>query len=285
MTTVLITGATGKHGGFLIRNLVQRKASFEIPAVIRDPASASAQKLAKLSTNIKLVQGDLGNPVGIFQNAQQLTKSPIWGVYSVQAAIGNSDEETQGKALMDESIKQKVKFFVYSSVDHGGEKNSFKNSTKIPHSIKKHNIEHHLVGRTKKARGNGNGESEGRMEWTILRPAAFYENLTPDFFGKVFVTCFKMSLAGKPLQLRIFLKPEEYKGRAISLAGDELTFDGMNAIFQEKMGKTLPITFRPFCSLFMATMKDMGYVFSLRVVNPEMKDFLTWLEKESGFRN
>ncbi|XRM43824.1 hypothetical protein ABZX51_006978 [Aspergillus tubingensis] len=221
MTAVLITGATGKQGGALIRNLLLRKAPLEIIAVTRNTSSASAQKLASLSANIKLVEGDLDNPGAIFRNAQRLTTSPIWGVYSVQAAIGNKAEETQGKALIDESIRQKVKFFVYSSVDRGGEEHSFQNPTKIPHFIKKHNIEHHLVNRSK----------DGNMDWVILRPAAFFENLTPDFFGKVFTTCFKMALAGKPLQLvatsdigyfgaEAFLNPEKYKGRAISLAGD-----------------------------------------------------------------
>ncbi|KAL2832243.1 hypothetical protein BJY01DRAFT_226122 [Aspergillus pseudoustus] len=298
MSAVLITGATGKQGGSLIRSLVQRKAPFEILAVTRNPSSASAQKLANLSSSIKLVQGDLDNPASIFQNAQRLTKTPIWGVYSVQAAIGNSAEEPQGKALIDESIKQNVKFFVYSSVDRGGEEKSFNNPTNIPHFIKKHNIEQHLIDRSKST----------DMNWVILRPTAFFENLTPDFFGKVFATCFKMALAGKPLQLvatsdigffgaEAFMKPEEYKGRAISLAGDELTFDGMKLTFEQKMGQPLPMTYRPVCSVFMAMMKDMGYMFKwfrdegykadiarLREINPEMKDFATWLEKESGFR-
>ncbi|RAK84434.1 NAD(P)-binding protein [Aspergillus costaricaensis CBS 115574] len=287
MTAVLITGATGKQGGALIRNLLLRKAPFEILA-----------KLASLSANIMLVEGDLDNPGAIFRNAQRLTTSPIWGVYSVQAAIGNKAEETQGKALIDESIRQKVKFFVYSSVDRGGEEHSFQNPTKIPHFIKKHNIEHHLVNRSK----------DGNMDWVILRPAAFYENLTPDFFGKVFTTCFKMALAGKPLQLvatsdigyfgaEAFLNPDKYKGRAISLAGDELTFEGMGLIFEQKTGQPLPMTFRPICSLFMAMMKDMGYMFQwfrnegyradiprLREIHPEMMDFATWLKKESGFK-
>ncbi|PYH33892.1 nmrA-like family protein [Aspergillus neoniger CBS 115656] len=298
MTAVLITGATGKQGGALIRNLLLRKAPFEILAVTRNTSSASAQKLASLSANIKLVEGDLNNPGAIFRNAQRLTTSPIWGVYSVQAAIGNKAEETQGKALIDESIRQKVKFFVYSSVDRGGEEHSFQNPTKIPHFIKKHNIEHHLVNRSK----------DGNMDWVILRPAAFYENLTPDFFGKVFTTCFKMALAGKPLQLvatsdigyfgaEAFLNPDKYKGRAISLAGDELTFEGMGLIFEQKTGQPLPMTFRPICSLFMAMMKDMGYMFQwfrnegyradiprLREIHPEMMDFATWLKKESGFK-
>lgn len=86
MTAVLITGATGKQGGALIRSLVLRKSPLEILAVTRNPSSASAQKLAKLSPNIKLVEGDLGNPAVIFQNAHRLTKLPIWGVYSVQVS-------------------------------------------------------------------------------------------------------------------------------------------------------------------------------------------------------
>jgi uncharacterized protein YbjT (DUF2867 family) len=84
MKAVLITGATGKQGGSVIRSLVARKAPFEILAVTRNPQSASAQRLMKLSSNIKLVEGDLDKPSGIFQNAQKVTKSPIWGVFSVQ---------------------------------------------------------------------------------------------------------------------------------------------------------------------------------------------------------
>ena len=87
MAAVLITGATGKQGGALIRNLLLRKAPFEILAVTRNPSSSSAQKLASLSTKIKLVEGDLDDPGAIFRNAQRLTTSPIWGVYSVQVCV------------------------------------------------------------------------------------------------------------------------------------------------------------------------------------------------------
>ncbi|KAL2802585.1 hypothetical protein BJX63DRAFT_440793 [Aspergillus granulosus] len=298
MAAVLITGATGKQGGSLIRSLVVRKAPFEILAVTRSPSSPPAQRLSKLSDKITLVEGDLSNPAGIFQRAQSLTKSPIWGVYSVQAAIGNSHEETQGKALVDESIRQNVKVFVYSSVDRGGEERSWSNPTKIPHFMKKHKIEQHLMKSTK----------DSTMSWVILRPAAFYENLSPDFFGKVFATCFKMALQGKPLQMvatsdigyfaaDAFLHPEQYTGKAISLAGDELTYDGMRLVFEQKTGRVLPTTFRPVCAFFMAMMKDMGYMFrwfhdegygvdipSLRARHPEMKDFATWLEKEPWVR-
>ena len=118
MTAVLITGATGRQGGAIIRNLILCKAHFEIPAVTRDPSSSSAQKLAKLSTNIKLVKGDLDSPGVIFHNARRPTKAPIWGVYSVQGsksyrpsqiidlAIGRTQE--QGRRIPRQSPDRRV---------------------------------------------------------------------------------------------------------------------------------------------------------------------------------
>lgn len=87
MTAVLITGATGKQGGSLIRNLISRKSPLEILAVTRDSSSASAQRLKQLSSKIKLVEGNLDNPADIFRNARAQTSSSIWGVFSVQVGV------------------------------------------------------------------------------------------------------------------------------------------------------------------------------------------------------
>lgn len=187
---------------------------------------------------------------------------------------------------------------MYSFVDRGGDERSYNNPTNIPHFAAKHNIEHHLVDRSKNT----------EMSWTILRPTAFLENLTPDFFGKVFATCFRMSLKGKALQLvatsdigyfgaDALLNPEQYKGKGISLAGDELTFDQMARIFSQKTGKSVPTTFSLIGSILLGAMKDMGYMFKwfhdegygadiqkLREINPSMKNFETWLDKESNFK-
>ncbi|PGH18436.1 hypothetical protein AJ79_00505 [Helicocarpus griseus UAMH5409] len=297
MKAVLITGATGKQGGAVVKNLVARDAPFEILAVTRNSNSASAQRLSKLSSNIKLVEGNMDNPAGIFENARSITSSPIWGVFSVQVGIGNGAlEEFQGKALIDESIKQKVEFFVYSSVDRGADA-SFDNPTNIPHFITKHNIEHHLVEKTKNS----------EMIWSILRPVAFMDNMAPGFLGKVFATSWDVALKGKPLQLvatsdigyfgaDAFLNPDTYKGKCVSLAGDELTYDQMARIFQQKTGKPVPTTFQFAASVLLASMKEMGYMFKwfhdegykvdipeLRKAHPGLKDFATWLEKESQF--
>ncbi|KAH8433167.1 uncharacterized protein LDX57_010801 [Aspergillus melleus] len=215
-----------------------------------------------------------------------------------KVAIGNTtSEETQGKALIDEAIRQNIKFLVYSSVDRGGDATSYDNATNIPHFIKKHNIEHHLVSKTK----------DTDTEWFILRPTAFFENLVPGFMGKVFATSWDMTLKNKPLQLvatsdigylasEAFMNTEKYKGTAVSLAGDELTYEQMAKAFKGKTGQKVPTTFRPVCSVLMASMKDFGLMFrwfrdegykadiaDLRAKHPELKDFGTWLEKESQF--
>jgi nucleoside-diphosphate-sugar epimerase len=186
---------------------------------------------------------------------------------------------------------------VYSSADRGGDE-SYTTPTRVPHFISKYNIEHHLVERSKNT----------DMRWTILRPVAFYENLVPGLFGKVFATSFKMALKGKPLQMvatddigffaaDAFSHPEKYQDRAISLAGDELTFDQMALIFKQKTGQEVPATFQILCSIFMFLVKDMGYMFKwfhdvgfkanisdLKKINPGLKDFGTWLEHDSEFK-
>ncbi|CAG8885722.1 unnamed protein product [Penicillium egyptiacum] len=292
MTSILVTGATGKQGGSLINNLLKKNAPFKILAVTRDVNSASAKRLAQKSSSITLIQGNLDDPAAIFKNAKR-----VWGVFSVQTANPrNDDERRQGIALIDESIKQGVKYFVYSSVDRGGEK-SDQNPTPVPHFIFKHEIEKHL-------KENAEGTD---MEWTILRPVAFFENFTLDYFGKVFTTAWQMSLKGKPLQLiatsdigffaaAAFMNPEESKNRAFSLAGDELTFDQMSETFKKLTGKNVPTTFRIPVWLMMAAVKEFGVMFkwfhdegygadipALKKLNPGLKTFGDWLKEDSQF--
>ncbi|PKS06236.1 hypothetical protein jhhlp_006982 [Lomentospora prolificans] len=298
---ILVSGATGKQGGALVNTLIQENAPFEILALTRDATSASAQKLAKKSPKIKLVQGDLSNIDAVFAAAKEATSLPIWGVFSVQVAFGSKQadaELTQGKDLIDASIKAGVKFFVYSSVDRHGDA-SFQNPTDIPHFRHKHEIEKHLVEKTK----------NGEMDWTILRPVAFMENFTDNFLGRVFVTAWKVAIKEKPLQLiavpdigvvaaKAFLHPEDFKNRAISLAGDELTLEKANQIYKKHSGQEFPTTFRFLASLIMWSMKDFGYMFrwfydvgyaadieDVRRIHPGLKDFETWLLNDSEFAN
>lgn len=128
------------------------------------------------------------------------------------------------------------------------------------------------------------------------------ENLDGGFVGKLFATAIKARLSQKPLQLvatedigeaaaDAFLHPEEHKGKAISLAGDEVTYQQLAAIFREKTGSGVPITWDILARILLATSKEMRTMFSffekegyaadieaLRRQYPRLKDVRTWLE-------
>jgi hypothetical protein len=80
------------------------------------------------------------------------------------------------------------------------------------------------------------------------------------------------------------------------LGDDELTYGHFKAVFKEKTGQNLPTTFTFIAAIINWMVKDLDYMFrwfrdvgydadipSLRKINLNLKDFGTWLEKESQF--
>lgn len=284
-------------GGAVVRALIESKSPISILAVTRNTTSPSAKKLGS-QPNVSVVQGDLNDCPGIFKAAGP----DIWGVFSVQVpAVGftanhgeDGQEVSQGKALVDAAVASGVKHFVYTSADRGGVRKSDSDPTNIPHFRTKYVIEKYLEER---AQASG-------MTWTILRPVAFMENLMPNFFGKGFAAMWAQ-VGEKPVQLiatrdvgyfgaMAFARPEEYRNRALSLAGDELNQAEASRIFQEEMGRPMPITFGFVGSLLQTMVKELGIMFKwfkdagfaadikqCRKEYPGMQDFRTWL-RESG---
>lgn len=301
---VLVLGATGKQGKKVIDTILasDSKANFVILALTRNPDSASAKALAAKSTTIKLVKGNLDDAPAVFKAALDASAgAPLWGVFSVQQAVmdgATQERETkQGKDVIDQAIAHNVKLFVYTSVARGGESDP----TYVPHFISKYDIESHLKARA----------ADAKMQYTILRPVAFMDGLTPNFMGKVLASWIKTAIKpSKPLPFiatsdigffagQAFLQPEnpEYKNQAISLAGDELTFGQMKQVFKEKMGYEIPTTFDFVATFIRWMVKEMRLMFKwfdeegfnvnipkLREMNPGLKDFGTWLETESEFK-
>ncbi|KAL9134135.1 MAG: hypothetical protein Q9175_004682 [Cornicularia normoerica] len=262
--TILITGATGKQGGALITSLLASPSasSFNILALTRKTTSASAKALAAKSPKVTLIEGNFNDPHAVFASARKtltLNRPAISGVFSVQTPVSRN-EEKQGKDLVDVALENGVKQFVYSSVERG----AGSPATNVPHFAHKHNIENHLMQKS----------DGGRMDWTILRPVCFMDNLTPDLPGKLFATAWKRTLdsSGKSLQLihtpdigviaaEAFLHPEKYKNQAMSLAGDEITYGEADAIFKDKVGKAMPLTFGPLVGAALWAVKDFGLMF------------------------
>src|ERR1700756_6025670 len=89
---VLVTGATGKQGGAVLRSL--REKGFPVRALTRDPDKPEARALIGHGTEV--VRGDLDDRASL---ARAL--DGVYGVYSVQSRTekGIEDEIRQGIAL------------------------------------------------------------------------------------------------------------------------------------------------------------------------------------------
>lgn len=240
---LIVTGATGKQGGALISALLaQPKQPFQIYAVTRNAQSASAQALAT-KPNVHVIQGKFDEPAAIFA---QVEDQP-WGLFSVTMPLaGPETEERQGKMMTKAALDAGVRHIVFTSTERGGQVESDSNTTNIPHFVSKFNVEQDIMTRSK----------EMGSTWTFLRPVAFMENLSNDFLGKGFLAMWRLNGMDRKLQLisikdigkvaaQAFLNAgdDDYRNRAISLAGDEISPNQAAMIFQETTGQTIPSTF------------------------------------------
>jgi uncharacterized protein YbjT (DUF2867 family) len=295
--SILVTGATGKQGGALISSLLASRSTspFNIIALTRNTNSARAKSLAS-KPNVTILEGDLDDCPAIFS---KLT-SPLHGVFSVQVPLKAKVEEKQGKDLIDAAASFGVKHFVYTSVDRGGPERSDLDGSVVPHFRSKFNIENHL-----KTVGPKHG-----MDWTIIRPVAFMDNLTPDFLGRGFATLWKINGAESRLQLvasrdvgklatEAFISQEEFKGRALSLASDELSWQEANDTFKAFVGTDLPMTYgwighvlrfvlHEHLGIMFKWFVDVGFGADPKAFKgkiPELLTFDAWLRTESGFKD
>jgi len=129
------------------------------------------------------------------------------------------------------------------------------------------------------------------------------ENMDAGFPGKVMGTAFRVIIKQKPLQFvstrdigwfaaQALIRPDEFAGRNISLAGDSLTFAQANEVFKAKVGQPLPQTLPIIARLIMFLASDLGSMIrwfaaegygsdikALRVEHPQMLSFGDWLEE------
>lgn len=297
LRNLVVTGATGKQGGALVQALLSQPSQpFTIYAVTRNTASTSAQRLSK-QTNVKLIQGDFDEPAAIFRQVD----SP-WGLFAMTNLMaGEVVEEKQGKALIAAAADAGVRHIVFTATERGGQTKSDREPTYVPHFRSKYHVERDIVRHAE--------QSGGQLTWTFLRPVAFFENLAPGFFGKAFVSMWRGNGGDRPLQqiatvdigkiaADAFLNAdsEEYRNKAISIAGDELSPNDAARIFKEVTGEEIPSTYGFVGGLLKLASKDMRLMLkwfaeedfgvdveAVRRRYPFMKDFRGWLE-ESAWR-
>ena len=135
----------------------------------------------------------------------------------------------------------------------------------------------------------------------------FYEDLSADYRGKGFASMWKQN-GDKKLQLAVykdigryaaeaFARLENYPGKAIFLAGDELTFYDATKVSRKAMGRSMPESprlvgpmlkkFVPELGTILEWMATSGFgvdVASLRQQDPLLMSFEAGLLRGSQFR-
>ncbi|KAK3899405.1 hypothetical protein C8A05DRAFT_46515 [Staphylotrichum tortipilum] len=283
---ILVTGATGLQGSALIDNLLlldPDSTRFTILALTRDPSTPKAARLLAKAPpgRISLIQGNLDDVPSVFAAAKSALRphnNHIWGVYSVQVSLGrgvtSAGEIAQGKALIDGAIANGVDVFVYTSGERGGDEVSWDTETPVPHFASKYHIERHLKEVT------AEGKPGTAMAWTVFRPVAFMENITVRFPAKMFVAALKNYLgrSGQTLQwiavadigvfsAQAFVEPEKWKGRAVGLAGDDLTVEQLHEAFVRATGAPAPSTWSIFGTYWTQSDKEMRLMMEWFAVN------------------
>ncbi|GAA2293531.1 NmrA/HSCARG family protein [Nonomuraea roseoviolacea subsp. roseoviolacea] len=282
--TVVVVGATGLQGRAVTRHLL--RDGWRVRALTRDPDGAQARTLARAGAELVPARmEDVGALTAAAQGA--------WGLFSVQPTVGSpgtapdfttEDEVRWGVNVAEAAHAAGVGHLVFTSVAgadrHPGEK--------VPvNLVSKWRIERRIA--------------ELGLPATILRPVSFMENFTggyalrdgtlstgiaPDTVQQLMA----VDDVGAVTALA-FARPEEWIGRAVPLAADELTPVQVAEAIGTALGISLPYVQIPIevirsvdedFAQAMRWLDEHGYqadIAATRRILPAAMDFPTWLAR------
>ena len=242
---IFVTGITGNQGRAVARHLLNN--GHDVVGLTRDANSEKAQQLKH--QGVTLVEGNL-NDASPFESEMKNSDA----IFFVQSLQGKNSEIQQGKQFIDTMASLGVNHLVYASV-LGADLN-----TGIPHFDSKYEIEQRI--------------KSSNINYTILRPASFYENyLIPQvaqgikkgkFVSPLNKTCKQQMIGvddiGK-IAAQVISNPEAYSGKTLSIATDEYQIGDLPALFSELMNT--PVTYKklPGIIVRLAMGKDLFKMF------------------------
>lgn len=287
--TVVVVGATGLQGRAVVHHLL--RDGRQVRALTRDPNGAQAAALAQAGAQVvRARMEDVGSLAAAAEGA--------WGLFSVQPTVGSpgtapdftaEDEVTWGVNVAEAARAASIGHFVFTSVA-GADRHR---EEKLPvNLVAKWRIEQHIA-----ALG---------LPATILRPVSFMENFT----GGYALRNGNLSTGLAPdvpqqiiavddvgaITALAFSRPKEWIGRAVSLAGDELTPVRIASAIGKALGIPLPYVQIPIDAI-RALSEDFAYanewlnergyradIPATRRIHPGLTDFRTWLESTGAAR-
>jgi uncharacterized protein YbjT (DUF2867 family) len=228
--TILVTGATGRQGGAVVRHLLER--GFTVCAITRDPDRPSVQSLK--AKGVQVVKGDLED-VPSLRGAVK----GAYGVFSLQnfweKGTGYEGEIRQARNLAQAAADANVSHFVQSSIA------GCDNAKGVKHFESKWEIEK-LVDSL-------------RLPRTFMRAVFFMENfinrkmILPGLAGALKPDTSLHMISVDDIGWFVaeaFANPSVYLGETIDIAGDTLTVEEIKQLYGKVSGKA-PSNFKiPF---------------------------------------
>jgi len=259
MAHILVTGATGKQGGEVAAQLLER--GHEVTAYVRTPESPAAQALA--SNGARLATGDLADAEALAAAAKGT--DGIFGL-TVPFGEGGKDEEVAAGKILVDAAAAHGGHFVYSSV-RGADKLVESN---MDHADSKQIIEAYLGGREVPA--------------TVLGPVYFMENALNVGFNRLKEGAFSTPLSpGKPLDqvtvkdiagmaVHAFENPVEMIGRRVDIASDRVSGEEVARILGGIFGKDLPYQVFPIAQIRQWAGEEIATMFEAFEANTDFID-------------
>lgn len=245
--TILVSGASGRQGGAVLRQL--RERGFLVRAMTRNPDQPQLRALT--GHGVEVVKADLND-----QNSLSRALDGAYGAYSVQnwRQEGLEGEVRRGMNFADAAKRSAIRHFVYSSVAAADRR------TGVPHLESKFRIEEHI-------RGTG-------MPFTIIRPVFFMEN----WLGM------RETIEGGSIHLPLspatrlqmiavedigravaaaFERPGKWQGRAFEMAGDELSMAELAQAFSGAGGREVRYVQTPWEEFEQSAGKEITAMYRL----------------------
>jgi len=232
---VLVTGATGKQGGHLVRELLAR--GHAIRALTRKPDSAGAAALA--ARGVTVVTGDFED-----QGSLERAARGVDTVFAMSTPFesGAKTETREGINIVRAASAVGVSHLVYSSVA-GADR-----ATSIPHFDSKFEVE-------KAIRRSG-------VPFTIVAPVFFMENFLADWMAAGIARgsiAMALPVTRRLQQIAVadiaqftalvIERRENFLGKRIDIASDELTSATAAATVSEASGRRIEYTALPIDAL------------------------------------